>query len=86
VQKARQVAYLAKTDPRRTSAANPRLGLGAILRLRQIVAKLDKVAADARNAFDGLIEPIWIDEYLGTRIEPLREEFNSLTKAGEAPI
>ena len=42
--------------------------------LRNVLGDLDQVAADAREAFEGLIEPCWLDEYLRTRIEPLREE------------
>lgn len=81
VQHARQVAYLARTEPRRTSAANPRLGLWGIVRLHEIVGKLDEVAAEVRNAFNELIDPIWLAEYLGTRIEPLREELDSVMKS-----
>lgn len=81
VQQARQVAFLARIEPRRTSAGNPKLGLWGVVRLREIVEELDRIAATVREAFDGLIEPIWIEEYLGTRIEPLREELDLLVKA-----
>ncbi len=37
-------------------------------------------AAEVRRAFGGLVEPVWIEEYLETRIVPLREELADLKK------
>jgi hexosaminidase len=80
VQHARQVAVLGRMDERRTSARNPRLGLWAIVRLNTIVKKLDAVAEQMRASFAGLMDSLWIEEYLKTRIEPLREEREMLVK------
>lgn len=74
VQHARQVAVLGRRDERRTSARNPKLGFWGIVRLNEVVRELDDLADDVRNAFDGLMEPVWIEEYLATRIGPLKEE------------
>jgi len=78
VQQARQVMVLARGDARRTSARNPKLGLHAYRRLGKIVEEADVIAEDARRAFAGLLEPVWLEEYLATRIEPLREELCEL--------
>jgi len=83
VQHARQVMVLGKMDPRRTSAMNPKLGLHALVSLKEIVGKADTVAEDMRTAFAGLMEPVWIEEYLATRIEPLRQELSSLEREKE---
>ena len=38
----------------------------------------DTAAAKFRRAFAGLLDEIWIDRYLGERLEPLWEELGSL--------
>lgn len=81
VQHARQVMVLGRFDPRRTSALNTKLGLAALVRLGKIVGKCEQAADEMRSCFDGLIEPIWIEEYLATRIEPLRDELDCLTES-----
>jgi hypothetical protein len=78
VQHARQVMVLGKGEPRRTSALNPKLGLHALVSLGNIVERLEKVADETRAAFDGLLEPVWIEEYLATRITPLKDELSLL--------
>ena len=78
VQHARQVAVLVEMDQKRTSAGNPKLGMHALVRLGNIVKKLDVVADEVRGSFEGLIEPAWIEEYLATRIEPLRDELEQI--------
>lgn len=80
VQHARQVSVLGRMDPRRTSARNLKLGLHWITGLNNVVRQLEKVAAETRRAFAGLVDPIWIDEYLATRVEPLRLELRLLLK------
>ena len=85
MQHARQVAVLGRMDERRTSARNPKLGFWGIVRLNEVVRELDDLADDVRNAFDGLIEPVWIEEYLATRIEPLREERDLIIGENKLP-
>ncbi len=80
VQKARQVAVLARMDARRVSSRNLKLGLLPLTELEGLVAGADEVAAEVRRAFDGLVEPVWIEEYLETRLVPLREELADLKK------
>jgi hypothetical protein len=82
VQGTRQMMVLGRMDARRTSARNPKLGLHWLRDLEGVVKRADTVAAEVRAAFAGLIAPIWIEEYLATRIEPLREEFAALTEGG----
>lgn len=46
--------------------------------LRAAVNRADAAADATRAAFAGLIEPLWIERYLGERVEPLREELSLL--------
>jgi len=82
IQHARQVAVLGKMDPRRPSARNPLLGLHALVELENIVTESDRIAEEVRRGFDGLVAPVWIEEYLATRLTPLREELNHLKQEG----
>ncbi len=83
VQFTRQQITLAKIDPRRTSARNPRMGMKVLGNLTSIVRQSDKIAVEVKRCFDGLVPPIWIDEYLSTRLTPLRDELTSLNKDAE---
>lgn len=49
-------------------------------RLREIVEESERVAAEVRRSFAGLLEAVWIDEYLDTRLVPLREELSCLDR------
>ena len=80
VQHARQMLVLAKNDPRRTSARNPKLGLHPLPTLGTVVEKLLSTADEARTAFAGLIPSMWIEEYLSTRIQPLSDELSELNQ------
>lgn len=67
----RELAVMATLDARRRTGG----GLpGGLARLSQHIAEADDAAAQARIAYAGLVEPIWIDRYLAERIEPLHEE------------
>lgn len=81
VKHARQGMQLARMDRRRTSARNLKLGLRPLEILRSIVEEADAAAAKFRAAFAGLIAPVWSEEYLAVRIEPLREELDWLNSA-----
>jgi len=83
VQHARQVSVLGKMDPRRTSARNLRLGLHWLTGLNNVVRRLETVVSETRRCFDGLVDPIWIEEYLATRVEPLRVELGLLLKEND---
>ncbi len=80
VQHARQLTVLGKMDPRRTSARNLKLGLHWLTALNNVVRKLEPVVTEARRCFDGLLDSMWIEEYLATRVEPLRIELGLLLK------
>jgi len=83
VQHSRQLAVLGRIDERRTSARNLKLGFWGIVRLNEVVRELDELTHETRTAFDGLMESIWIEEYLATRIEPLREERNLIVEENQ---
>ncbi len=80
VQHAHQLTVLGKMDPRRTSARNLRLGLHWLTGLNNVVSQMEAVVSETRRCFAGLVAPIWIEEYLATRVEPLREELKLLLK------
>jgi len=44
----------------------------------------ERVATQVRRSFDGLVEPVWIEEYLATRLSPLKDELDALTAQDEA--
>lgn len=46
--------------------------------LRNVVKDSEKIAAEVRKSFAGLLEPVWIEEYLATRLIPLRDELAGL--------
>jgi len=51
--------------------------------LQNIMNTSKEAEEKVRNAFAGLVESIWIEEYLNTRLIPLREEFSDiLSKVG----
>lgn len=78
LQQALQVSVLCKRDSRRPSARNLKLGFHALLQLKKIVQALDDVCEEVRQCFAGLVDPIWIDAYLATRVEPLCDELDRL--------
>ena len=71
----RQQIATATLDARRRTGG---VMIGSLARLRRCLADADGAADEARRAFAGLIEPIWIERYLAERIEPLREELGLL--------
>ncbi|MDA1044852.1 MAG: family 20 glycosylhydrolase [Verrucomicrobia bacterium] len=89
VQGAWQLTVLGKMDPRRISARNLKLGLHWLVGLNHTVRELEKVILETRRCFDGLVDPVWIEEYLATRVEPLRRELGLLLKENhfeESPL
>ena len=71
----REIVAMATLDARRRTGGGMVQSLGW---LRGGLAAADALADEIRQAYAGLIEPIWIDRYLAERIEPLREELNAL--------
>jgi hypothetical protein len=80
IQFTRQQIALAKNDPRRTSARSQREGLKVLSNLKGIVRESDRVAAEVRRNFDGLVPSVWMDEYLATRLTPLHDELTRLSE------
>jgi hypothetical protein len=75
VQNLREQIVTSAMDPRRRGAQADRQYLGA---LDKSVAECDAVAKETHAAFADLVPGVWIDRYLGERIEPLREEMKAL--------
>jgi len=75
VQSLREQIAMSRSDPRRIGSSwETRL----LRILRQTVAEADEIAAETRRAFEGLIEPVWIEDYLHCRLQPLRTELTLL--------
>ena len=77
----RDVEHLSELAVMATLDARRRTGGGmvkSLARLTDRLAEADAIAGRLRAAFDGLIEPIWIDRYLAERVEPLREQLARL--------
>lgn len=83
VQFAREQLVLARIDPRRSSARDLSKGV-TLPQLRQIVEESGTIADAVRKSLDGLIAPVWIEEYLQTRLLPLREEHDLLSQPSDA--
>lgn len=49
--------------------------------LRQCLDQLDEIGRTVATAFDGLIEPIWVDRYLAERRLSVQDEYDSLIAA-----
>jgi hypothetical protein len=73
-QKVRMQLVLGQNEPRRSSALSRGRGFKCMGYLESIVNQTEKIADEVRAAFDGLMDPIWIEEYLITRFKPLRDE------------
>jgi len=84
IQRAREQLTLCKLDLRRTSARNPVQGLKVLPQLQAVVKQSQRVADEVRRSLDGLVAPVWIEEYISTRLIPLQDELNTLTAQAEA--
>lgn len=84
VRQVREHLALCRLDPRRTSARNPLQGNKSIGYLHGTVRHSERLADEIRRCFDGLVDPIWIEEYIVTRLGPLKDEFEELNAQNEA--
>ncbi len=84
VQQVREQLALCKLDPRRTSARNQAQGLKGLQHLQSIVRQSQRVAEEVKRSLDGLVAPVWIEEYLSTRLGPLQDELNAVTAQAKA--
>jgi hypothetical protein len=84
VRQVREHLALCRLDPRRTSARNPRQGNKGIGHLRGTVRYSKRLADQVRRSFDGFIDPIWIEEYITTRLGPLKDELDALESQAAA--
>jgi len=66
----RQQLVVSSLDRRRA----PGNEIRQLRELRRAVEEAEQAGEQLRTALGGCIEPIWIERYLGERIEPLREE------------
>ena len=84
VQQVREQIVLAQIDPRRTSAGNKAEGLKCLRHLHWDVTKAERIGDETRKSFGGLVQKPFLEEYIATRVTPLREELDDLTaKASE---
>jgi hypothetical protein len=49
--------------------------------MKEAVARAESAATDLRKALRGLVEPVWVEHYIGERMPPLREELELLDAA-----
>lgn len=49
--------------------------------MKEAVARADSAATDLRKALRGLVDPVWVERYIGERMPPLREELKLLDAA-----
>ncbi|NQU44212.1 family 20 glycosylhydrolase [bacterium] len=71
----RQQLVTEAMDPRRRGTRNAYTRLD---QLENTLREADRIVEEMHRVFQGLIDPIWIQRYLGERIEPLREEIGPL--------
>ncbi|MBT3201875.1 MAG: family 20 glycosylhydrolase [Phycisphaerales bacterium] len=83
VQQVREQLALCEIDPRRTSARNRVEGLKKLKYLYWTVGKAERIGDEMRKSFDGLMPKVFIEEYITTRVTPLREELDALTAKAE---
>lgn len=75
VQSLREQIALGQDDTRRQGSSWE----ARFLRILQgILKESDTVADEVRKQFGGLMEPVWIEDYLHSRLAPLRAEFETL--------
>ena len=84
IQCVREQLVLCKLEPRRTSARNREEGLKGLQHLTWIVGKSKRIADEVKRSLDGLVAPVWIEEYVATRLSPLQDELAALTAQAEA--
>lgn len=84
VQRVREQIVLGKIDPCRTSARSKVQGLKGLDQLAGIVRESERVSAEVKRSFDGLVAAVWIEEYLATRLNPFREELSALSASVQA--
>jgi hypothetical protein len=78
VQRAREQIVLCKIDPRRTSARNPIQGFKAPGYLHGTARRADRIANEIRQNFKGLVPEVFLEEYIATRLTPLKEEWEAV--------
>ena len=75
VQRLRELTAMAALDARRRTGGGLIRFLAA---LKSCLVEADAAAEAVRQAYDGLVEPIWIERYVAERIEPLRDELAAM--------
>lgn len=75
VQLLREQIVLCRLDKRRGGSGMTQF---SAKRLGRTIEQAGAVAEEVRKAFAGLIEPVWIEEYLNTRLMPLQDELDSV--------
>ena len=81
IQSCREQLTLCRLDPSRCS---PRRIPECIRCLAEIIQQAEPIEEQVRQSFAKLVDPIWIEEYLATRLTPLREELSALRAQANA--
>ncbi len=84
VRQVREHLALCRLDRRRTSARNKLQGNKGLGHLHGVVRQSERLADEVRRSFDGLIDSVWIEEYVSTRLSPLKDELDALTAQDKA--
>jgi hexosaminidase len=80
VQSLREQMVLSRTDARRSTSGRKSRGLE---RLGNMLKESEGIAEEVRRVFAKFVEPIWIKEYLNTRLTPLRDELSALSSEAD---
>lgn len=75
IQALREQIVFCRMYTHQCSSRNKNLGLEC---LDNIIKESEGIAEEVRRSFAKLVEPIWIEEYLATRLTPLREELSAI--------
>ena len=75
IQSLREQIVLCEIDPSRCDLCAKNRDIES---LRNILKNSEEIAEEVRKSFAGLVEKIWIEEYLKTRLMPFRQELSIL--------
>lgn len=77
VRRLRELTYTVRQDPRRLPCFPLRSWLDEY---RSTLVQAETVRNEVREAFRGLVAPLWIERYLAERLDPLADELKELER------
>jgi hypothetical protein len=75
IQALKEQTVLDTINPKRSLAKNTQQFMN---QLNNAMKRASKISDEVRKSFAGLIAPVWIEEYLDTRLRPLQEEMDRI--------